>query len=179
MAVTNQGGKVIVVNTPSLSLTLSEKGGQTVSSFVGDALKDGKGLQTVSIEHDGKPLVEATENDAGYFHRIDVDRLLFEGETKQGLMIETPSFKDGNKWRFFDGQSTMAIAIEDADFLQRVDDGEAFHKGDVLIAMVRWTQYRSGAQLKTERAIVRVIDHLERVGDQYPMNLQPPMDGND
>ncbi len=98
VAVTNNNGQIIVVNTPSVTLALSDKGGQAVSKFIGDTLSNSKGLKVVNIEHDGEAVASVVEPEASYFRSIDTDQLLLEQTVRQALMIETPSFKEGNKW---------------------------------------------------------------------------------
>ncbi|GAP66272.1 hypothetical protein MBSD_n1576 [Mizugakiibacter sediminis] len=167
--VTNNTGQVITINIESLALTLNSRAGEAVQTFVAGAL-DRPGMESVSVsDAQGAPLASVQQGEASYYRRIDTDQLLLENVVRQALMIEMPSFKDGNKWRFWDGQNSVPIAIEDEAFLRRVDAGEPFRKGDVLIVDLRVTQIRSGPNLKTERTIVKVAEHKERVGDQLPL----------
>ena len=36
-------------------------------------------------------------------------------------MIEAASFKPDNKWRFFDGTSTILVTITDQEFLRKIE----------------------------------------------------------
>ena len=78
---------------------------------------------------------------------------------RMGLMLEAPVFKDGNKWRFSDGQQSFHADIEDGEFLARVNAGERFGKGDVLMADVRISQQQSGMKISAERSLVKVHEH--------------------
>jgi hypothetical protein len=77
------------------------------------------------------------------------------------LQIESLTFKDGNKWRMSDGNATYHVAIEDKEFLAKIDAGERFGKGDVLLVDLRQVQSIEGAKLVTESIIVKVIEHRQ------------------
>ena len=72
------------------------------------------------------------------------------------------AFAEGNKWRFYDGETTFYAAIEDSQFLQRIDLGtERFAKNDMLRVRLRTRQTRGAdGELHTERAVVQVLEHL-------------------
>ena len=74
------------------------------------------------------------------------------------LQIESLTFKDGNKWRVSDGNATYHVAIEDREFLAKIDAGERFGKGDVLLVDLRQVQTIEGAKLLTESIIVKMIE---------------------
>ena len=71
-------------------------------------------------------------------------------------------FAEGNKWRVSDGDATFWASIHDAQFSRRVEAGqEAFTKSDIMRAKVWTRQWRdSDGELRTERQIVEVIDHV-------------------
>ena len=75
------------------------------------------------------------------------------------LQIESLTFKDGNKWRVSDGNATYHVAIEDREFLAKIDAGERFGKGDALVVDLRQVQTIEGAKLLTESIIVKMIEH--------------------
>lgn len=70
-----------------------------------------------------------------------------------GLILEGPVFKEGNKWRFYDGQNSFYAEIEDREFLEQVNAGKRFGKGDILRADVRIRQRQSGMKITAERSI--------------------------
>ena len=92
---------------------------------------------------------------------LDGDEPLSDSTT-QGvvLKIESAVFKDGNKWRFTDGSRSFFAAIEDTDFLSRIDSGEErFGKSDILIVDLRQIQFAIDGELKSEYRIVRILEH--------------------
>jgi hypothetical protein len=77
------------------------------------------------------------------------------------LLIESLTFKDGNKWRVHDGTSTFHVVIEDKEFLATIDSGKQFGKGDVLVVDLRGVQTIIGAKLATDWTIVKVLEHRQ------------------
>jgi hypothetical protein len=167
--VTNNSGNIIVINRPSLQLTLDSKAGKAAAQFIGEALSKA-GVDQIEISSVGNKIAQATKDDAQYYHPIGDEDTLTETVTRMGLVIESLSFKDGNKWRMWNGAESLLYAMEDDEFTARVNNGEAFRKGDILICEVRVKQTKTDGALKLQRAIVKVHDH--KLGlDQPPLIL--------
>ncbi|QOW21099.1 hypothetical protein INQ42_07270 [Lysobacter avium] len=167
--VTNNSGNIIVINRPSLQLTLDPKAGKAAAQFIGEALSKA-GVDSIDISSEGVRIAQATTNDAQYYHPIGDEDTVTESVTRMGLVIEMLSFKDGNKWRMWNGAESLMYAMEDDDFSGRVNAGEAFRKGDILIRDVRVKQTKANGALKLHRAIIKVHDH--KIGlDQPPLDL--------
>lgn len=156
--VTNNNGTAINIHAESLNLTLSEKGGKAAAQFVCEALSK-PGIESLNVTSDGLDMVRATKSEAHYFHQITEETPVIEQTLKMGLTIEMPSFKDGNKWIMWDGEASLRYAMEDEEFLKRIDSGERFGKGDILICDVRVSQTKSNGKLSIQRAIIKVHDH--------------------
>mgnify|MGYP000458675628 CR=1 FL=1 len=78
------------------------------------------------------------------------------------VQVESAVFKDGNKWRISDGAATFYAAMDDMDFIDRIDAGlERFGKGDVLVVDLRRVQLITDNGLKSEWSIVKVHEHRE------------------
>ncbi|MGN7984606.1 hypothetical protein [Burkholderia sp. 22313] len=75
------------------------------------------------------------------------------------LLLESVVFKDGNKWRVHDGSFAFFAALDDEQFLAKVDAGERFGKGDVLVVDLRQTQIITDEGLRNEYRIVKVREH--------------------
>jgi len=87
---------------------------------------------------------------------------LLEREYDGIFSIIAPVFKDDNKWRLSDGNSTLNVSIMDKEFLERVDARkESFYKGDLLRCKIRTLQWRTENGLKTEHEVLQVIDHIQ------------------
>jgi hypothetical protein len=159
VTVTNNSGQVIQIRTDSLTVVMSEKGAQTVEQFVRKALEP-EGMDRVEIAANGRIVAEIPQSERDYFVAVAPSETVTDTTIKMALTIEAPVFKEGNKWRFSDGQNSFYADIEDAGFLSRVNDGERFGKGDVLFADVRIAQEQVGLKLSATRSLVKVHQHL-------------------
>jgi hypothetical protein len=75
------------------------------------------------------------------------------------LSIVAVVFKEDNKWRFYDGNSNLYAAIEDSEFMDRVNSNQvSFAKDDVLICKVEVVSTRSSNGLSTSYSIREVIE---------------------
>lgn len=163
--VTNNNGQILTVNTQSVSLVFQEKASEAAQRFIHDALgKQGMDSVSVDAEHEQgvERIIEVSQREASAFVPVAPEVPLFDNTIKTALIIEAPVFKDGNKWRFSDGSSSFHADIADADFISRVNNGEAFAKGDSLIVEMRIQQNRQGERLVTEKTILKVIEHRSR-----------------
>ncbi|MFM0324820.1 hypothetical protein [Caballeronia glebae] len=94
--------------------------------------------------------------------------ILAEEEVVMNLQLVNVAFRDDNKWRFSDGNSTFFALVEDVNFLNKVQSNEPFARGDILRARLRRIQVLSGEDMKTEYHVLEVLDH-RRSGVQLPM----------
>ena len=115
-----------------------------------------------------KQPVSLSKNDVAYFKvGDDAPRFVTESESEKLLILESPVFKEGNKWRFFDGSTTIHAAILDQSFLSRVELGqERFGKGDQLFVVLRERQQTVGTRLQKEFEVIEVKKHLEPLQSQ-------------
>ena len=76
------------------------------------------------------------------------------------LQIISLTFKEDNKWKVTDGLEPFNVAIEDEEFLRKINNNEiAFSKNDYLVCEVRERQYQTNKGLRKERSIIKVIEH--------------------
>jgi len=89
---------------------------------------------------------------------------LLDQETEMVVSIVSVTFREGNKWRFSDGERVFHAAIEDEAFLARVSRGtERFGNGDMLRCRMRIVQTKSEQEgLRTEYHLIEVLEHLPR-----------------
>jgi len=102
-----------------------------------------------------------TSSEVGWYKAPKAeDELLVDETRKMVFSIVSLAFKEDNKWRLHDGNSTISASIADEDFQHRVDTNQVnFAKGDVLVCDVRVRQWQSQSGAKTEYEVVRVIEH--------------------
>jgi hypothetical protein len=158
VVVTNNDGNILQVSTQSLTVVFSDKGSEAVGQFVRHALEK-PGIDQVAISDDRGSVTKVFQDEAQYFVPVAPSQTVTDVTIPMALIIEAPVFKEDNKWRFSDGQQSFFATIEDKEFLARVNAGERFGKGDILLADVRINQQQSGMKLTAERTIVHVKEH--------------------
>lgn len=155
----NQDGQIIYVNNSVINIITSNKAGKAVEQFIGKPLEEG--ISSLSIK--SPKLKEATtieKKDATCFKQVGMERPVTDAEIRMALQIQSPTFKEGNKWQFFDGQNSFYADIQDENFLAKVDKGvERFGKGDTLIVKMRIMQSSTLGALSLERSVIEVLDH--------------------
>lgn len=157
----NQNGQITYINGDVYNIINDARAGKAVEDFIRKPLEsDISGLHIFSKKTHETIRIE--QKDAGAFVPLDMEKPLMEQEIKMGLIIESPTFKEGNKWKFFDGQNSFYADIEDEAFLERVNKGiERFGKGDRLIVRLRIRQVSTFDSLRMERTVIEVLDHEE------------------
>lgn len=172
VTVTNTNGETIVVQAETINLVFADKPSESVGRFIRTALS-GEGMDSVSIdagEGSAPDLVaRVSQREAAWFVPVAPETELFDTVLNTALIIEAPVFKDGNKWRFSDGTGSFFADITDVDFIDRVNNGEAFAKGDSLTVQMRIQQRRQVEKLLTDKTVIKVTEHRSRAPGQSPL----------
>lgn len=171
--VTNNSGQITVVNIESLTLTLDDRAGKQVGVFVGEAL--GKlGVESIEISTPAETIAKADARDREYYRQIVSETPATTNNVRMSLTVETPNFKNTEKWRFFDGASSFLAGIEDKQFVRRIENGEPFRMGDIMDCVVRIEQTKVSGSLRLTRTIVEVLAHRSGLADQGDLPLGIP-----
>jgi hypothetical protein len=138
------------------------------------------GIDSVSIKTpDGRAIETVTREELPAFDPpspVETEpKKINTNEFEQAYTIVSLTFRDGNKWRLTDGQSTINVTIEDAGFLARVNSHDVnFAKDDVIRCKVRQEQFMTSEGLKTETFITRVLEHQHTYRQTVlPMDIAP------
>jgi hypothetical protein len=123
-----------------------------------------KPLETEGIDefevHKNDQMIQHVTSDEVRFFRTSGALLEqqdnYEGDREGNFSIVTASFEGHYKWRLFDGHARFTADIADEDFLQRVNAGEKFGKGDVLVGTLHIRQWRDENGLHAEYRITHV-----------------------
>lgn len=138
---------------------------------------DREGIDTFTSGRDGVAEVVITKADAPALINVDDASNVVSDTVTDGMLlqIESPSFKDGNKWRLTDGTTSFYAELADTEFVDRIQSGEErFGKGDVLVVKMRRVQSISDSGLKTEYKIERVKEHREPLQGRLFTPEPPP-----
>jgi hypothetical protein len=119
-----------------------------------------RGFDLFKIKHKGKESLSVTEAEAAYFKAPSEHEGETISEVDTRVVIVSPSFNQGNKWRVSDGARTIYVAIRDETFERSVQQGaEAFRKGDTLHVTLRTTQWLEDGKLCAEYSLAKVHRH--------------------
>lgn len=168
--VQGQGNKVEVVVLPVAVMKLLED--QKVRDHAYESLVplqvDGINEFRVGATKKGAPLVVSKKDLPKFFPPPPPKSKLTDSNAETAVELLSPSFVEGNKWRVSQGGEPFWATIIDEKFLQRVDEGEQFAKGDYLIVKMTTQTYRTPSGLEATREITEVIRH-ERRGRQQSL----------
>lgn len=155
---TNVQGEVRYFNQNVFLTINSDKAAEAIEQFVKRPLESGRSR----LELENKELkdrVTVTDKEAHAFTNVSSEKIITEQTITQALTIESAVFIEDNKWRFSDGQANFSATIEDKVFINRVNGGERFGKGDILVVELYIVQSEGTGRLKTERVIKKVKEH--------------------
>lgn len=159
ISIKNNSGQVSVYRAEVINIITSPEAAAAASRFVRKPL-DGD-VESVIIQQDDTEIASASKADAPYIGFLAARETLTENTLRMWLMLESPTFKGGNKWKFSDDRSSFWAPVEDQDFLSRVARRETlFGQDDALLVDI---QIRQSGQppntIKTDRVILKVVDH--------------------
>lgn len=155
---TNISGEVNYVNQYVYNIITDDRAGAAVEEAIRKPLESGR--KKLSLENKSyNDAVEVVGEEASSYTDVTPEEFVMEQTVEMGLTVESAVFKEGNKWRFFDGEISFSATIEDEAFINQIDEGERFGKGDVLFVKLHIVQLKRKGQLKTERAVKKVIKH--------------------
>lgn len=92
---------------------------------------DKEGIDTFACGTDDEIIEVISVSERRWFRApILEEELLLDDERKMVFSIVTLAFREANKWRLYDGASTIHATITDSSFLDKVDqNAESFSKG--------------------------------------------------
>lgn len=120
-----------------------------------------EGVESVEVRVANETSLRLEAGDIGAFPEPE-EVPLVDHEMQMYVAIAAVAFVEGNKWRFSSGDDTFYAAVEDQRFLEDIEQGKAFRKGDVLRCRMRLIQTQRNGNLHTERRVVEVMEHIPR-----------------
>ncbi len=138
------------------------------------------GIDLVEFGPREKPMQQVAKAESGAFKVPEMaDRVLVDDTREAAFSIVSLAFKDDNKWRLHDGNSSVSATIEDEEFLRKVNANLIrFAKGDVLVCEVQFTQKQGAKGLVTENIVKKVKRHIP-APRQLGLPLPPSKESDD
>lgn len=108
------------------------------------------------------PKVRVDRDDRAAFEVPDVvEKPILDDTHETVLRLVNIAFNEDHKWKVSEGDATFWVQIEDLDFLERVSRGvEVFTAGDLLRVRLRHQQWSTSGLPRSERAVLKVIQHI-------------------
>jgi hypothetical protein len=124
-----------------------------------------QGIDSVCIKYQKEVVTEVLTEELDYFIPPEpIDTIINEYTIVTALQIVTLSFKDDNKWKFFDGNNQFFASILDSEFLAKIENNiEWFAKGCILKVELLVKQSSKAENLSSEYFVVKVIEHIKPV----------------
>lgn len=158
VTITFEGDESFTVDTHVWTLFKNYRARKAIEKIISPLTE--RGLNLFKIKHHGKESLSVTEAEAIYFKAPSEHDNETVTEIETRVVIVSPSFNTGNKWRVSDGGRTIHVTILDEVFEHSVQQGdEAFRKGDTLHVTLRTTQWFEDGKLSADYSIVKVHRH--------------------
>lgn len=160
------GGNTIIVSNNVFNIYMDADSRENIEKIIKPVKKEG--ITRFEIRDprnlkDKNPYISITKNEADYFNAPPVNDIVEDmpeaSESTLTVKITSPTFADGQKWRFTDGNNTFWATIADKDFLEKVNDGDLrFGKGDLIRIQYLTKQSIKGNRLITEYTVTKVLE---------------------
>ena len=166
--ITSEGDQVTILNiygdvqtfNQHVQIVLADpKAGKAVERIFKLPLEEAASEVEIIPASNPESKIIVNEDDSSSFVDLSESNIVNDTNVQLALLIISPVFLEGNKWRFSDGDNRFSAEIEDEEFLHRVDTGESFAKGEYLIVDCRIVQEIVGGRLTTTRTITKVLKH--------------------
>jgi len=130
------------------------------------------GMRKILFQKPGCDPVEIEHGEAPFFAPVTEHEGELVTESERVLRIIGVSFKEGNKWRVSEGNSSFHVSIADEEFAHRVENGvEKFGANDLLKVILRTRQWYEGVDLKSSYEIAQLLEHIEGEADSPALDL--------
>lgn len=126
---------------------------------------ESEGIDLIEIKKSKKEVLsKISKEDLPYFQIQSKQEKLLEKQYEEYLNIVNISFKEGNKWRFTNGELEFFAEIKDLSFIKNVQsDLIAFSKGDTFRALITKRQWNTEEGLKTDYVVEKILEHKSAI----------------
>lgn len=153
----------IEINRPVYELYTSSAARKAIQRTLQPLEKEG--YDKFSIKNEKKEIIEEiTKSDLPCYFVEAQEKKILEAVNTVYLNLVNISFKEGNKWRFFDGEKEFFATILDSDFLYKVQNNLTyFSKNDTIKVELKIIQYNTEEGLKIEYKVLKVLEHKSAI----------------
>lgn len=167
--VTLSDGAIVDAREEAVNLYLDRSGRRNAGAVVRPLRRPGvETLELVSTTT-APTLITALDADA-FLPPPPAELPAEESEVEMLVDVAAPAFPVNNKWRLSNGMAgSFWATIGDGAFLNRVNAGEPFRKGDSLRCRFKVTRTHTPLGLQLEHHVIEVLQHVAR-GEQLRLD---------
>jgi hypothetical protein len=119
------------------------------------------GVQLFYAKDNGKEVERVSKEEVPAFELPPMPEQELVDSTRQvAVHLIEVCFEEGLKWKLYDGENRINAAVLDKGFLQEIEAGKKFAKGDILVVELRTRQANTGDKIKNEHEVVKVTKHI-------------------
>lgn len=167
ISIKNIDGDVTVFQNPIYQLYMTNPVSNEASSKAFEVLDKDESVDGMQVKEGAKVVFEAPRAEFSHMakkHNVETEE---EREVMRDatLHIVKPSFHEGYSWWFYYDGNRITVTISDENFLNQVDEGKRFAKGDTLIVKLKIKQrYEKSVEtyINDSYEIVEVEKHILR-----------------
>ena len=112
------------------------------------------------LQDAGQTVEEVTKEDVAAFDTPEYQDLILDEVNRKAFSIASLAFRENNKWRLTDGDSTFSVSMKDTEFQRKVNNNEiAFASGDILVCDLRTIQWQAERGVRSEYEVITVVAH--------------------
>lgn len=166
------GSKNKIVNKQVYNLYKDPKSRKSFEKFVQPLAS--KELNSIEVFEEDKRQELNKKDLESYNADIMNEEIISDNEIELILRIVSLSDPEDYMWRLNDGDKTSYYSVKDAEFIEKIKKGKKFSLNDNLRCLVRFLQKRDKVnnKIKTEREILKVLDHLEYKEEQIDFGYE-------
>lgn len=150
----------IHIRKETLLIYQSKKARRSVHNIVKPLEREG--IDSAEILHDGNVIDTIRKTDAKLFEP-SFEQTVRTTERRTMLRIQALWFRGDNKWRFMEGENSIAASIDDQRFIERIlKEDEPFQPSDLLEVILRVTETTTqDGDAKADYSIAEVLNHIK------------------
>jgi hypothetical protein len=176
---TLEDGTILELPAEVVTLYRSVTVRRSASEVIAPLRQDG--VDVVRFHTDEGVTITVEKNDLPAFEAPSLTPVpLLNSRMELNLKVVSVTFQEDNKWRFSDGNQIFYAAVEDHEFIARVQNAEeSFRNGDILRGQLRVRQEQApDGDLRTEYIVEKVLEHIPRDrAIQIPMSEPQESEG--
>lgn len=132
-----------------------------------------EGITGFSVRKGCEVIEKVTKDEVSYYEvpKESEEEHIITSTRKAFVSLIEVAFEEGLKWRLSDGENKFYATITDKDFLDQIDNGKTFAKGDILEVELETTQVATSKGIKNEYRVLKVLKHLSS-----PKQISLPFD---